>query len=272
VSGRAFPWLVVLLATQAHAAENLATDARAEIREVLARPEFQPLADADKLPRIPKVELGWIETLLQVLSDIFGGVLEAIAGFFGSILQRLFRGIGQLFNGLGGSGASGSAGVFATFATWALVVLGVALIVWLLWRLMESRRSERHAGIRALSVTETGAGEDDALARTPEDWRRRAERLAGQGDRVEALRSLYLELLAGLHRAGAIDYDRTRTNTAYVFDLARAHPARAPFLSLTGRFDRAVYGAHEPSAADVQDAMEEMGRVRDAFVREVSGA
>ena len=184
----------------------------------------------------------------------------------------LFRSLGKLFKGMGGAGGSGAAGVFSTIITWTLVVLGVALLVWLFWRLLESRRSERLAGARALSVINAPAGEEDALARTPEDWRRRAERLAEQGDRVEALRALYLELLAGLHRAGAIDYDRTRTNTAYVFDLARAHPARPAFLVLTGRFDRAVYGAHEPSQIDVREAMDEMAEIRSAFVREVARA
>ncbi len=266
-------WLGVFpLVTPALAADDLASNARAEVREVLARPEFQPLADADRLPDIPQMELGWIESLFSVLRDLFGGVVGVIGDALGAILGRLIRGLGNLFGGLGGAGGAATAGIFSTIVTWLLVVLGVALIVWLLIRLSASRRAERRAGAMALSVTTAGAGEDDALARSPEDWRRRAERLAGEGDRVEALRALYLELLAGLHRAGAINYDRTRTNTAYVFDLARGHTARAPFVSLTGRFDRAVYGAHEPAEIDVRDAMAEVSDVRAAFVREVVDA
>ena len=123
---------------------------------------------------------------------------------------------------------------------------------------------------RSLAVTDAGSGADDALAHTPEDWRRRAERLAAGGDRSEALRALYLELLSGLHRAGAIDYDHSRTNTAYVFDLPLGHPARPPFLSLTRRFDSAVYGAHQPGADDLRRAMDDVDTVRTALVRETA--
>ena len=261
-------WLI----TPALAADDLASNARAEVRAVLARPEFQPLADADRLPDIPQMEFGWMESLFSVWRELFGGVIGVIGDALGAVLGQFIRGLQNLFGGLGAAGGAATAGIFSTIITWLLVVLGVALIVWLLIRLSASRAAERQAGAAALSVTTAGAGEDDALARSPEDWRRRAERLAGEGDRVEALRALYLELLAGLHRAGAINYDRTRTNTAYVFDLARGHAARAPFVSLTGRFDRAVYGAHEPAEIDVRDAMAEVSDVRAAFVREVVDA
>lgn len=263
---------LLVLPARSALAQDLASEARAEVREVLARPEFQPLAKADRLPEIPALDLDWFDALVAVLMDLFGGFLKALGDVLGGLLQRLFRGLQGLFGGMAGGFSGTEAGVFATTVTWALVVAGVALIVWLVWRLVESRSAERRAGALALSVVDAGAGDDDALARSPEDWRLHAERLAGQGERVEALRALYLELLAGLHRAGVIDYDRTRTNTAYVFDLARAHPARAPFLAITGRFDRAVYGAHDPTAQDVRLAMEEVAEVRAAFVREVVDA
>jgi hypothetical protein len=246
--------------------------ARQNVRDVLGRPEFRPLADADRLPDLPDLEGTWLDALIRVLNDIFGGLLESVAQGLGRIVQKVVRAIVSLFQGMTGGGAADTATAFGTVMTWTVVLAAVALLVWLLLRLARSAGTERRAGALALSLTEPGPADDDALARTPEDWRRRAERLAARGDRVEALRALYLELLAGLHRVGAIDYDRTRTNTAYVFDLARAHPARGPFLSLTWRFDRAVYGAHEPTESDLRTAMDEVDRVRGAFLRETAHA
>ena len=258
--------VLVLVAQVAHA-EGLADQARANVRDVLSRPEFQPLADADRLPSLPDFDRSWIESLVQVLwemfSDLFGGIWSGL----GKLLRQLLSGIQSLFSGLSGAGVGEGAGVFGTAVAWSLVVGAAALLVWLLLRLMRASSAERRAGVLALGVSEAGAGDDDALARTPEDWRRRAERLAAGGDRVEAIRALYLELLAGLHRAGAIDYDRTRTNTAYVFDLAHGHPARPPFVALTHRFDRAVYGAHEPTETELATAMREVDTVRSELVR-----
>ena len=103
------------------------------------------------------------------------------------------------------------------------------------------------------------------MARTPEEWRSEAGRLEAEGDRASALRATYLELLSGLHRAGAINYDRTRTNLAYVRDVPRTHAASAPFRRLTARFDVAVYGAVEPDGETLRAARSEAQAVRAAF-------
>ncbi len=262
--------LLLVLAATARAAEGVAQQARASVHEVLARPEFQPLADADRLPRLPRPEMNWLPSFLRALArsfaDLFGGILSAL----GKVLGSVFKALRSLFSGLSGAGAAEGASVLGTFVLWAVVVAAVFVLVWLLVRLSRATRADSRAGARALAVADAGGGEDDALARSPEDWRRRAERLAAGGDCGEALRALYLELLAGLHRAGAIYYDHSRTNTAYVFDLARAHPARPPFLSLTRRFDSAVYGAHEPGADGLRRAIDEADMVRAALVREAT--
>lgn len=263
--------VVLALAGRAAASDGIA-DARAEVRRVLARPEFQPLADADRLPEIPRIESSWLRAIVDLLLETLGDLLRGVANAVGWLLKQLFGALGKLFSGLAGSGAADGTGVWGSLVTWAVVAAAAALLVWLLLRLMRAARTERRAGALALQVGDMSGRQDDALARTPEDWRRRAERLAAAGDRAAALRALYLELLAGLHRLGAIDYDRSRTNTAYVFDLGRGHRARPAFLMLTRRFDRAVYGAHDPTDEDLEKAMHEVDAVRGAFSREAAGA
>ncbi len=264
--------LVALLCAPASAADDVAERARSGVADVLSRPEFQPLADADGLLSLPRVDLPWYEDLIAVLMDL----LEEFAKLFLPALKGILNAIAWLLRGLGGLfGAGGAAGAATAVSPVLLTILAaivVGLIAWLVFRLFRSARQERATRRAALDVAVDVAHEHDALTRTPEDWRRRAERLAAAGHRVEALRALYLELLAALHRLGAIDYDRSRTNTAYVRDVSRGHAARGPFLALTTRFDRAVYGAHHPTHTDLAEAARDVDLVRSAFAPEAARA
>jgi hypothetical protein len=69
-----------------------------------------------------------------------------------------------------------------------------------------------------------------------------AEDLARQGDFLEAVRRLYLGVLALLHRVGVIRYERNRTNGEYVAQLRPHASLQHPFRSLTGLFELTWYG------------------------------
>jgi len=68
-----------------------------------------------------------------------------------------------------------------------------------------------------------------------------ADVLAQSGRYLEATRVLYLGVLALLHQAGMIRYERTRTNGEYA-DQLRRKPVHRPFLSLTRIFEVKWYG------------------------------
>jgi hypothetical protein len=70
--------------------------------------------------------------------------------------------------------------------------------------------------------------------------------LARQGEFLEAVRRLYLAVLAQLHRSHLIRYEKTRTNGEYLRQvrLAPEAPAElhASFGRLTWLFDQKWYG------------------------------
>lgn len=256
-------------------AVEAALRARERVGRVFARPEFDPLAQADRIPvpdmpEVPESAKSWIRAFADTVLDALSFVLKPLGRFLGRILQWLFGGLGKLLGGTGGG--AGGEGV-PRWAGWLLGALAIGVLAYLVVRLLRSMRAEREARAAAATfATIAEGGEDDALAQSPEDWRRDARELAAGGARRDALRALYLALLASLHRVGAIRYDRTRTNTAYVFDLDRAHPARAPFASITRRFDAAWYGGYEPGPGDIGSATEEADLVLRAFREEAAVA
>jgi hypothetical protein len=81
-----------------------------------------------------------------------------------------------------------------------------------------------------------------------------ADDLARKGNFLEAVRRLYLAVLALLHRARLIRYEKTRTNGEYVRQVRLAPEAprelHAPFGELTRRFDQTWYGGRACDGGD----------------------
>lgn len=267
--------LVVTVTARSAAAGDpidMARRAKERVGGVFARPEFDPLAQADRipLPQIPDSAKSWLRAFAEVVRDALASVTELVGRQLLRFLQWIFGGLNSLFGGAGG--LKGGSGV-PVWIGWTLGAVAAGLLVFLVIRLVRSARTERDARAAAASLaTGSAVGDDDALAKSPEDWRRTARDLAAGGARRDALRALYLALLASLHRVGAIRYDRTRTNTAYVGDLGDAHPARRPFASITRRFDAAWYGGYEPGPGDIGSANEEADAVLRAYREEAAVA
>ena len=67
-------------------------------------------------------------------------------------------------------------------------------------------------------------------------WRE-ADDLARAGKAREAVRTLYLAVLALLHRSSLIRFERTRTNGEYVRQLRSKELLHAPFAGMTNLFE-----------------------------------
>ncbi len=80
-------------------------------------------------------------------------------------------------------------------------------------------------------------------------WRR-ADELARAGRHLEAVRALYLAVLALLHRADFIRVAPTRSNGEYHFQLRDRPMVGRPFRGLTGLFEVKWYGERACQAAD----------------------
>jgi hypothetical protein len=131
----------------------------------------------------------------------------------------------------------------------AVLVVGVALLV------RNWRRNRPAARAAEQGVTEPGAENylDEPDRQNVASLWRQSDELARAGRFLEAVRTLYLAVLALLHQAGLIRYERTRTNGEYADHLRRRGSlVHRPFLGLTGLFELKWYGERACRADDYQ--------------------
>jgi hypothetical protein len=128
----------------------------------------------------------------------------------------------------------------------AAIVVGLVLVI-IQWQ--RNRRAAPRAQT-ASGPAEPEAVVDEPIHQDPENLWRRSDELARAGDFLGAVRVLYLSVLALLHQAGLIRYERTRTNGEYADQLRRARPLHAPFCRLTGLFELKWYGERSCGEGD----------------------
>ncbi|MBS2030529.1 MAG: DUF4129 domain-containing protein [Deltaproteobacteria bacterium] len=210
------------------------TDPRAAAAKILAQPEFEEVAkhakDAKDDPKNPDVEApSWWTRFWK---------------WVGRQLEKIFK---QREDkdpvDVSGQGLSVGAGM-AQVITYALVALAACVVLILVYRLMTQQKpGEAESDAGGAGGAGDGKGEElNALAKPAWVWSDEADRLAASGRFREAIRSLYLALLASMHRRGAIDYHPALSNWDYC-DHFRGEPGELPpFRELTLRFDFGWYG------------------------------
>jgi hypothetical protein len=144
----------------------------------------------------------------------------------------------------------------------AVIALGIVLAVraWL-----EHRRP---GPARSGGLAEPGGLEalDEPNHQNVASLWRKSDELAQAGRFLDAVRTLYLAVLALLHQASLIRYERTRTNGEYADQLRPRAAVHAPFVRLTGLFEVKWYGeraCREGDYANCRDHAEEI-RMRSA--------
>ncbi len=89
------------------------------------------------------------------------------------------------------------------------------------------------------------------IERSALDWRRVARDAAARGDYARAIAALFSAALVELDERAVVAFDATRTPGEYRRLVRRARAAAAPaFDELTERFNRALYAAGTPVAAE----------------------
>jgi hypothetical protein len=124
----------------------------------------------------------------------------------------------------------------------AVVVVGVILY-------LNSPRAPRKPKPETVAGTEKREPESDArqvLEESPASLWRQAETLAGEGRFRDAVRILYLAVLALLHRQHFIRFEPTRTNGEYVRQVRLSEQSplelHEPFARMTHQFEMTWYG------------------------------
>ncbi len=138
------------------------------------------------------------------------------------------------------------------FSSWGWVILaGLVLTVLAVgvFFYLSSPRSPRSPKPETTTSTEVSLKENDArqiVEESPANLWRQADGLASEKRFRDALRLVYLAVLASLHRRQFIRFEPTRTNGEYVRQLRLSEQAPSewhdPFQRLTQCFETAWYG------------------------------
>lgn len=215
-------------------AEGATPDPSTKAQEILARPEFQEPGPA--LEPTPEV----VEEAPPVDEE------SAWSRFWKWLSLKLKEWFER--EPVERPRANLSSGSGSTFAWLIVSVLGLAVIGVVVWLVLRNG-GRQQTGLEHLEVTlatSPGASvSEGALARAPQGWAELADRLAAQGQPREAIRHLYLAVLAKLHGLGAIDYDPGLSNWDYLRRFKGPDAWRTDFRELTFRFDYAFYGQQE---------------------------
>ena len=175
------------------------------------------------------------EAIAMALSEAYRGVvpprpdipqiiLRAIAEVIESVIQR----IGQVVGDAGG--------LLATIILIGIAILALAFLFRA--RLVPDRVSESARGARG--------------GMRSVDWSARADEALRAGDLHEAVRALYMALLAALAGRGVLADVPALTAGETRFAVRRARPAIFPAVaSATDSYERVVYGGATPDERDV---------------------
>jgi hypothetical protein len=218
------------------AAENDAATARDDARAILARPEF-------RAPVEPAQDTAADDKGPSWLGQQWGALWRALWEWLRAKEPR------DAPTPSLPSGAQAMAGANVVMVVAIAAIVGTLLFILL--------RGVRRPGAAEAPLDERGAVSEEALtsdpmsalSRPPEGWAGLADQLAAKGQFREAIRHLYLALLARLHRDGAITYDPTWSNWEYLSAFKGPSQLKLPFRELTRRFDFVWYGNLDATAA-----------------------
>jgi hypothetical protein len=166
-------------------------------------------------------------------------------------------------------------GGFSTLGWMLLGGVALAMVVLGLILYLTSPRSPRAPKSETVAGTEKPTAENDArqvLEESPAVLWRQADTLAGEGRFREAVRALYLAILALLHQQRLIRFEPMRTNGEYVRQVRLSEQAptelHEPFEQLTRMFETAWYGERSCESSDYHSCRDLASVVRRLGERE----
>lgn len=140
------------------------------------------------------------------------------------------------------------------------VVIGVVVAI-LIWTLISNRAVGSDEPGKPGKERPKEAEQEDALRKTPDAWLEDARAALARGDRRAAVRLALLAVLAMLHRARRIVYDRSLTNRECLKQYRGPDDHRTRFAGLVALFERAWYGQTDVAARECAEALEDAGRL-----------
>jgi hypothetical protein len=147
-----------------------------------------------------------------------------------------------------------------------LICGGLLAAVLVLACILAWRQSASRTAVKETKVADAALSLEALLAQTDrpigEGLWRQADDLARSGRWLDALRTLYLAVLALLHRADLIRYSQTRTNGEYLAQVRPRTEVYLPFEGLTDLFELKWYGEKSCQSDDYQSCRQLAEQVR----------
>ncbi len=227
------PALKAHIAILEHHANDVPDGPTANVQEILARKDFQPIRKT-KTP------------------------LEHLQEWLVAWLERIF---GKLPRGQQSDAESG--GLWSN--QWVQTGLWVSLTLLLASGAVWLARRLRRPSTEAEDGTRIILGEAVALDLDADDLLAQAQAAAEAGDWRQAVRKVYIALLHELDRREVLALNPAWTNREYLSAVraqARLYPA---MHELTDRFDRLWYGQHQGSREDYERCLSRYQEVRAAL-------
>ncbi len=204
-------------------------DARAEAKRILVPPSYRP---RDLNP--PARSGNWLGDTLSRFGEMVAEVIRRILEFLGRFMPRF-----------GAPAAGGTALAAVIPIVQVLVILAAIALVIFALRFIKVRRRAAAVGQGLLS--------DEEAALPADEWLKRADQLAQEGQHRQAVRCLYLACLVRFDEHGIIPLRREETNWEHLrrLDKSRTRPADLNFREATSKFDTVWYGERTKGMEDV---------------------
>lgn len=177
-------------------------------------------------------------------------------------IARIQDALLRLFSGMARVGARN--GWIAPLIEWSCFALAAAGLLLFL------RRSLHRQALRISLAGSTPAAADSG--RSSEDWLRAADAAEASGLRREAMHCLYWAAITALDARKAWRRNPTRTPREYLRLLRPGSASHLALRRLTLHFECSWYGAEEPSAADIQNARQDLQLLETGALERVSPA
>ncbi len=186
------------------------------------------------------------------------GVLSRIGKWISKKWDAFVEWLRRVFS-FGGRLGGGSAPVLPYILTVALILLMAYAIAYAI-----KNYKGGSLATKKTPTVDTLLEPEEAAAAEPDAWISAAKRHAAAGDYRRAYRAVFIAILIRLDRAGALRFERSKTNGDYVRALGDKPKLLAFLRPLANDFDARWYGHVSSTEADFRKVLANYNEVPDA--------
>jgi hypothetical protein len=230
---------------------------REEAGRTLAQKKYQWRLSRRVVEETEEKEATWIARRVREVANTVRSAARKAGDWIDEVTRKLFK----RKSGNRRNDPSLAPGLFDQVGmalSIGLIVIVLGLLGWLGWIFYRKYRTGARAGPRDSDSAAVDLRSEDIVAtQLPEnEWMRLAREQMAKGDRLLAMRAMFLATLANLGEGGLLQIRRFKSNRDYRLELERrARPfprMQEAFEENTRLFERSWYGPHEVRAGEIE--------------------